>query len=84
MYLTGLDGTTTHELCQESSLGNFHFQNISNGLVDFAYVVEGYDTNDKLAIAWFILCIFGVAVHWSYKTQPSSAAHSIDSEVWTF
>ena len=51
MFLTGLDGTTTHDLCQESSLGNFHFQNISNGLVDFADVVEGYDTNEKLAIA---------------------------------
>ena len=36
MYHTGLDVTTTHDLHQEASPGEFHSQNISNGLVAFS------------------------------------------------
>ena len=36
MYPSGLDGTTTHDLRQEVSPGDFHYQKIPNGLVDFA------------------------------------------------
>ena len=32
---SGLDVTTTHELCQEVSPGDFHSHNISNGPVNF-------------------------------------------------
>ena len=84
IYPAGLDITTTHDLSREVSPGDFHSQNISNVLVDFSDEGEGRSPNDKCAISCVILCIFGVAVHWSAKTQPDSSYHSADSEVCTF
>ena len=37
MYRSGLDGTNTHDLRQEVPTGDFHYQKIPNGLVDFSY-----------------------------------------------
>ena len=78
IYPDGLDGNTTHELCQEVSPGDFHSQNIYNDLVDFADWGEGRAHNEKLAIACIVLCIFGVDVNWSVKTPPSSEAQYTD------
>ena len=41
MYPAYLKGTTTHDLRQEVSPGDFHSQNISNGLDFFVSGVEG-------------------------------------------
>ena len=57
---------------------------ISNGLVYFSHGQEVCAPNDKISIYCIILCLFGVSIHWSAKNQPSSAAHSKDSEVSTF
>ena len=84
MYPSGLYGTTTHELHQEVTSGNFHSHNISNFFVSFVDGGEDRASNDKSVIACVILCIFGVSIHCSAKTQPASAAHSTDSEVRTF
>ena len=64
MYPAIIDVTKTHEIHQDAYLGDFHFQNIFNGLVDFADGREGCDPNEKRAIAWLILCIIGIAIHW--------------------
>ena len=50
MYPAVLYGTTTHDLRQEVSPGEFYSQNISNGLVDFSDGLEGRTTNYKRAI----------------------------------
>ena len=76
MYHSGIDRNKTHELHQEVSPGNFHSQNLSNGLISFADHVEGYTSNNKCIIECVILCIFRIAVHWLAKTQPDSASHS--------
>ena len=75
MYPSGLDVTTTHELRQEVSSGYLHSQNTSNGLFSFADGVEFRASNEKFPIACVILCLFGVSLYWSAKTQPSSVAH---------
>ena len=80
MYLVGLDVINNHDLYQEVYPGYFHSQTISNGLVAFSDGVEVHNPNEKIAISCVIICIFGVAVNWSYKTQPEYAAHSIESE----
>ena len=84
MYPAGLDFTATHDLCQEVSPDNFHSQKISNGLIYFSYLGEDHSPKYKRSVACAIHCIFGVAIHWSDKTQPASAAHSTDSYVRTF
>ena len=76
MYPVGLYGTANYDLRQEISPGNSHSQNISNCLFAFAYEGEGRTPNDKLIIACVILCIFGIYVHWSNKTQLASAPHT--------
>ena len=83
MYPTWLDVTTTHDLRQEVSPGNFHSQKISNGLVFFADIREGHSPNEKFAINGVTLYIFGFAVHWSFKNKPASAYNSIESNVHT-
>ena len=55
MYPSGLYGTTTHDLHQEVSPGDFHSQNISNGLVDFANGGEFRTPNYKQSISCIIL-----------------------------
>ena len=62
IFTTGLDSNTTHELRQEVSPGNLHYQSIFNGLVAFAYGREVIYLNDKLKIVCVILYIFGVVV----------------------
>ena len=81
MYPAGLARNTTPNLRKEVSLGDFHYQSIYNRLLDFADVGEGRAPNDKRAIACIILFIFDIAVHWSTKTKPVSAARSTDSKV---
>ena len=79
MYPVSLDGITTHDLCQYFSPGELHFQTIPNVLVNFSDGGEVRVPNDKIAIACVILCIFGVAFHWSEKAQPDSVAYYTDS-----
>ena len=79
MYPSGIDGTNTHDIHQDIYPGELHYQKISNGLVDFVDGGEGCGPNGKKTMAFGILFIFGVAVHWSAKTQPESAAHYTDS-----
>ena len=62
MYPSGLDGTNTHDLRQEVPTGDFHYQKIPNGLVDFADGGYGRAPNDKRAIACIVLYIFGANV----------------------
>ena len=50
MYPTGLYGTNAHELRQEVSPGDFHYQNISYVQVDFSDGGEGGAPNYKCAI----------------------------------
>ena len=76
MYPYGLYSTTTHDICKEVYPGDFHSQKISNGVVYFAYGGEVRAPNDKCAIAYTILCLFGIVVRWSAKNQPSYLAHS--------
>ena len=68
----------------EGSLGDLHTQQIFKSFVAFADVIEVVDVNDKSSISCAILCLFGVADHWSVKNQLTSAAHSTNSEVRTF
>ena len=75
MYPSGIGVNTTHDLHQYFSSGYFHSQKISNGIVTFAGCVKGRSPNEKRAIALIILCLFGVAVHWSSKTQTATVAH---------
>ena len=84
MYPYVIYGTTTHELHQDIYPGEFHFKNIRNTLVDFSGGGEGCTLNNKRDVAFIILCIFGIAIHWSAKNQPDSTAHSIYPEVRTF
>ena len=84
MYPDVVYGTTTHDLCQGFSPGGFHSQKISNGLVSFAGGVKVRASNDKRYIAYAILYIFGIGLHWSVKNQSESVSHYIDSEVCTF
>ena len=79
MYPTGLDGTTTHDLCQEVSPGNFQSQKISSDLVDLVDGGEGLPPNYKCTISGVIFCLFGVSIHCSEQTQPAYAAHSVHS-----
>ena len=58
-----LDGTAIHELLQELSSCDLHYQNISNGLVDFTDGGEGRDPNGEHAIACIIFCSFGVSTN---------------------
>ena len=83
IYHAVLDRTNNHDILQEVSPGNFHSKNISNGLVAFSYGGESCSPNDKQTISCVIICIFGVDVIFSSKTQPASADHSKDSEVQT-
>ena len=77
-------GNTTHKLRQESPPGEFHSQKICNGLIYFSDGGEGRSPKYKRTIACAIICLSGVAVHWSGKTKPASAANSTDSRFLTF
>ena len=63
IYPASIDVTTTHELRQEVSPGDFHSQKISNGLVDFLDCGLGLAPNENFAMCCGILCMFGVVVH---------------------
>ena len=71
MYPAVLDGTTTHDLHEEVSLGEYNSENISNVLVAFAYRVERRAPNDKGAkaciIFWILVLRFTVQPK---KNQP--------------
>ena len=83
IYPCSVDGTTTHDIHQEVSPGGLHYQKISNGLIDFEDCGEGHDHNYKRAISCVVLFLFVVAIHWSAKTQPASAAHLLYSDSHT-
>ena len=63
MHPTIIDGTTTHDLLQDISLGNFHSQKLTKGIVTFKDGEEGRIPKDKWAIACIALYVFGVAIH---------------------
>ena len=79
MYPSGLDDTAAHDLLQEVPPGDVQSQKIYNGIVSIEHGGEGHAPDNKHAIAWVMLRLFGVAVHWSAKTQPASITHYTDS-----
>ena len=70
IYPSFHDSTTTHELRQDVSSVDFHYQKISNGIVAFEESVEGWTDSNKRAIPYIILCLFCVSVHFSAKRHP--------------
>ena len=79
MYPSGFDGTTIQDLLQDVSLGNFHSQYISNGLVYFDDGDEDRAPNDKRTIDCANLFIFGVSFYWSEEKILCSSFHRIIS-----